>query len=92
VIPIETLQNHITAAYHTFSHIKKEPLCWDTWIANLIAAQADHSNKSKKSLWKQLRLMEQAHNTACAVRATLNNQWQNPGLSAVIGPASDGTR
>jgi len=53
-IPIDTLQTHITAAYHTFSRIKKEPLCRDTWIANLIAAQADHSKKSKKSLWKQL--------------------------------------
>jgi len=66
-ISIETLQSNITAAYCSFNRIKKEPLRRDTWIANLIAAQAEHSNKSKKSLWKQLRLTEQARNTARAV-------------------------
>jgi len=90
-IPIENLQSNIAAAYHTFSRIKKEPLRRDTWIANLIAAQADHSKKSKKLIWKQLCLMEQARNTARAVRAALHDQWRNPGLSAVIGPARNGT-
>jgi len=66
-IPTETLQSNITAAYRSFNCIKKEPLRRDTWIANLIAAQAEHSNQSKKLIWKQLRLTEQARNTARAV-------------------------
>jgi len=56
----------------------------------LIAAQADSSNKSKKLLWKQLRLTEQARNMARAVRAALQDQWHICGLLAVIGPTRDG--
>jgi len=50
----DAIQCYIDAAYKSFHYVKKEPLQRDTWITGLIAAQAEHSQKSKCALWKQL--------------------------------------
>jgi len=63
----DAIQHYIVAAYKSFNRVKKEPLQCDTWIAGLIAAQAENSNKSKKVLWKQLQTIEQAQKMACVV-------------------------
>jgi len=86
----DEIQHHITAAYKSFNRVKKEPFWWDTWIAGLIATQAENSNKSKRVLWKQLQTTEQAQKMVWEVQAALKDQWCNPSLLAVIGPALEG--
>jgi len=84
------IQRYIDSAYKSFTCVKKEPLRQDTWIAGLITAQADATNKPKRALWKQLHTTEQARETARAVCSALCDQWRTPRLLVVIGPAFHG--
>jgi len=85
-LPPETIENHLVKAKSTFTWLKKDTKCRDTWLAGLINAQAKQSSMSKKSLWKQLRVTENAQNTARAVKTALTETNQTTGLSIVIGP------
>jgi len=82
----ETIKTHLVKAQSTFTCLKKDTKCHDTWLAGLINAQAEVSGRSKKSLWKQLRATKNAHNTAHAIKAALTNLNRTTSLSIVIGP------
>jgi len=49
----------IAKAYKKFRDLKKDETRRDTWIAQLIQAQSEAWNKSKKTLWKQLHCTKQ---------------------------------
>jgi len=53
-----TVKEHISRAYKHFARLKKDDTSRDTWIAQLIAAQASALNWTKKALWRQLRSTE----------------------------------
>jgi len=89
-LPLEDIQWHIDSAYKSFARVKKEPLWRDTWLAGLIAAQAETTNRSKQVLWKQLHSNKQAQEMVCAVCGALQDQWHTPGLLFVIGPRFEG--
>jgi len=47
------IQEQIRLAYKSFNLLKADPDRHDTWIANLIQAQAQAKGTSTKTLWKQ---------------------------------------
>jgi len=83
----ETVESHLVKAKSTFTWLKKDTKCRDTWLAGLINAQAEQSGRSKKSLWKQLRETKNAHNMAQAIKVALTDTTRTSSLSMVIGPA-----
>jgi len=82
----ETIETHLVKAQSTFTCLKKDTKCHNTWLAGLINAQAELSGQSKKSLWKQLRATKNARNMAHAIKAALTDPNQTTSLSIVIGP------
>jgi len=62
-VPLQELKALIARVYKKFRDLKKDDMRWDTWIAQLIQAQLEAWNCSKKTLWKQLRCTEQIQKT-----------------------------
>jgi len=60
----ETIKGHISKAYKQFKSLKREDNRCDTWIGQLIMAQATAWNKMKTTLWKQLCSTERIQRTA----------------------------
>ena len=73
--PIEDLQVLISKAHKQFNQLKRDDNQYDTWMAQLIAAQAAAWNKTKKALWQQVRSTEKIRRTANNVRKALKNQF-----------------
>ena len=90
--PITTIQEHISKAYKQFGRLKKDESRRDTWIAQLIEAQAQAWNRTKKNLWQQLRSIEKIRRTAKNVRQALSKVVHHHSLSMVIAPGPNGTR
>jgi len=86
------IQEHLQQAYKSFNRLKADPDRHDTWIANLIQAQAQAKGMSTKSLWKQHGQTEIARNTARLVRSALRSLKPNRSLQAVMGPTADRER
>jgi len=91
-IPIPIIQENISKAYKQFGRLKKDDSRRDTWIAQLIEAQAQAWNRTKKNLWQQLRSTERIRRTAKNVRNALSKVVFHQSLSMVIAPGPDGTR
>jgi len=70
--------------------LKADPDHCDTWIANLIQAQAQAKGMSMESLWKQHRQTKKARTTARLVQAALQSNTRYGPLQAVIGPTPEG--
>jgi len=66
--------------------LKLDENCQDTWIAQLISIQADATNCTKKSLWKQLCTMERIHKTAGNVCQALQKIMIHQPMSVVVAP------
>jgi len=88
----QQIQEKISAAYKSLARFKRDENSRDTWIAQLIAAQASAWQKTKKALWKQLRTTERIQNTARNVRRALNKTVCHRPLSLVIAPDAQGNR
>jgi len=86
------VKDHISQAYKNFAHLKKDDTSQDTWIAQLIAAQASAWNQTKKALWWQLRSTERIQKTASNVRGALNEVIMHRPLSVILAPSADGNR
>jgi len=59
-LPIMALKKKVTAAYSDYFQIKTQTDNRNTWLGQLIAAQALAKNTTKQHLWKQIRQREQA--------------------------------
>jgi len=53
-LPLEVIKQAISKSYKAFRILKKDHHRRDTWISQLITAQAQAWNKTKKALWRQL--------------------------------------
>jgi len=84
------IQANIRDAYKCFHKLKADLDSRDTWISNLIHAQAQAMGTSTKSLWKQHRQAEKVRHTARLVRSALRMTPHPGALQAVTSPASDG--
>jgi len=68
------------------SQHKKDPSSQDTWIGQLIEAQAQTTGKQKKTLWKQLGSRECIQLTACQVKFVLGKMNAHCPLAIVSEP------
>jgi len=50
-LPLEVIKQAISKSYKAFRILKKDHHRHDTWISQLITAQAQAWNKMKKALW-----------------------------------------
>jgi len=48
----EQVTAQIRQAYKKYTNLKNDKGQHDCWLAELIAAQAQNSNRTKKSIWK----------------------------------------
>jgi len=85
-LTIEEITHAISKAYKSFRILKKDHHQHDMWISQLIAAQAQAWNKTKKVLWRQLRSMERIRLTANNVCCVLNKLLVHKPLLTVIAP------
>jgi len=83
---IKTLNKIISKAYKQFHHLKLDENRCNTWMAQLIAAQAAAWNKTKKALWQQLRRTEKIRKMANTVKQALHKSVIHKPLSLVIAP------
>ncbi len=85
-LAVNTINEIISKAYKHFRHLKKDDTRCDTWIAQLIKAQATVWIRPKKTLWKLLRSTERIRCTACNVRHALQKVVVHCPLSMVVAP------
>jgi len=78
----------IAKAYKKFCNLKRDETQRDTWIAQLIQAQLEAWNKSKKTLWKQLHCTEQIQKPANNVCHALHKLHTHSPLALVAAPGS----
>jgi len=83
-----TIKVSISKAYKHFRHLKKDDTHRDTWIAQLIEAQAMAWSRSKKTLWKLLHSTERIRRTARNVRHALQKVVVHRPLSMVVAPGT----
>jgi len=83
---IPVVKTFISKAYKQFRHLKKDDTHRDSWIAQLIAAQASVWNWPKKAIWKQLRSTERIQRTAKNVRQALHKMQAHNPLAMVEAP------
>jgi len=91
-LSIPEVEELIRKAYKAFKVVKRTPDRWDTWIAGVIAAQANQRGCSKKSLWKQHRTTKRIHRMAQTVHKLLSDEAPRQALSMVISPGPNGER
>ncbi len=72
-LPPENIKQKISAAYDNYFKIKAQRDARDTWIRQLITAQASAKNISAKWLWQQLRQREAVKKIAVQVIRALGN-------------------
>ncbi len=61
---LDQIQQNISKAYKQFQYLKRDDNHRDTWLSQVIAAQATAWNQTKKALWNQLRRTEKIKKTA----------------------------
>jgi len=86
-----TIKDNISKAYKNFKQLKQDENRQDTWIAQLIAVQAEAWNCPKRSLWKQPCTTERIWKTAHNVRRAFNKQTLHRPLSLVTAPSKSPT-
>jgi len=86
------VEDKIRRAHKAFKVVKHTPDHRSTWIAGVIAAQAQAHNRSKASIWKQHNALERIRRTARTIRTLLAKEAPRKALSIVICPDSDGGR
>jgi len=70
--------------------IKKQANRRDTWMAQIIQAQAESKNMKQLRLWKQLQQTEAAQQKVTAVCKALGTNQHHAGLQQVTAPKADG--
>jgi len=84
--PEETVREELKKAYGRYHRIKKDPNSRDTWIGQLIEAQAQTTGKPKKTLWKQLHSREHIQLTAHQVKFVLGKMNAHHPLAIMNKP------
>jgi len=68
---METLQEKVLKAAHQYRQLKKDPNRWDTWLGQIIEAQAQATGKTTKKLWQHIRSRERIKLTVKQVKFAL---------------------
>jgi len=71
-----------------YQQIKKQSNRRDTWLGQVIEAQAADQNTTKKKLWQRIRQMEQSRKMARRVKQALGKVARQGGLTQVTAPCS----
>ncbi len=70
-LPMEILQNNVAKATRQYRHSKRDQDRRDTWLGQMIEAQAQATGRTTKGLWKQIRRRERIKLTAKQVKTAL---------------------
>jgi len=89
-LELTTLDDNICKAYKRYAKLKKDSGRQDTWLQQLIEAQAKEQQTPKKTLWKKLCATERIRNNARMIQFTLHGPDARRGLTHVIGPLPAG--
>jgi len=84
--PRDLIQEQISKAYKHFKFLKQDDNHRDMWISQLIVAQADTWNWTRKALWTQLCSTKRIHCMANNVHHALNKLVTHRLLTMVIVP------
>jgi len=85
-LAITTIETHICQAYKQYAKLKKDTGRRDTWLKQLIAAQAQEQQTMTKAIWKKLHTTEKICNNAQMIKSALARLTTWRGLTHVIGP------
>jgi len=61
------------------------------WLGQMISAQAEAQNITKKRLWSRIQQMEQSRKTSQNVKKALGMLTRHAGLAQVTAPKEDST-
>ncbi len=86
------LQDKIKKAFQKYNWLKKNDLQCDTWLGQLIEAQAAAYNKKKAALWKQLHAIKCIWVMAYQVKHALGQDKQFRALAVVNATFAQGNR
>jgi len=81
--PLEQLQDKLAKDYHQYRQFKKEPNRQDTWLGQVIEAQAQATGQKTKALWKQVWSHEHVKLTAWQVNIALEKATTHRPLAIV---------
>jgi len=73
--------------YKQYNRLKQDKNRRDWWIADLVTAQAEAMQTSKKTIWKKIRATEKIRDNARQMAQAIGTNSQRKGLSTVWGPS-----
>jgi len=85
-LPKLAINQKIKTAVQEYKQIKRQSDRRDTWLGQIITAQAEDQNTTKKKLWQRVRQMEQSRQTAKQVKQALGKVARHGGLTQVTVP------
>jgi len=88
-LQVVEVQEKIKQATQDYKTIKKASDRRDTWLGQMILAQAEDKNITKKRLWLRIRQTEQSWKTSRSVKKALGTMTQHAGLTQVTAPTEE---
>jgi len=85
----EEITKKIKGAIQDYQVVKKQKDRRETWVNQMIAAQAEAQNTMKAKLWKRLWQTEQSCSTSRRVKQVLGDGAIHTGLCQVTAPVSE---
>jgi len=82
----QNITKNINSVYQDLKQIKEQANRWDTWLGQMISAQAAAQNIPKKWLWQWIQLMETIRHKAKLVQGALKPDTRCTGLLSVTPP------
>jgi len=79
----ELITKRLATAYQVYKRLKTQADRRDTWLGEMIAAQAEARGCPRKRIWKQLRDTEKMRNISRMVKYALGKQEIRKGLTQV---------
>jgi len=91
-LPMVTIEQNIARAIKQYHNIKQDSNRRDTWLGQMIDAQAKATGKTRKRLWQQIRHRERIQLTARQVKLALGKVTNHRPLALVSEPNPMGIR
>ncbi len=83
------ITQNIKTAVQEYKQIKKQSNRRDTWLGQVIKAQAKDQNTTKRKLWQRIRQTEQSWQMARQVKQALGKVTRQGGLTQVTAPQNN---
>jgi len=91
-LPLDQLKHNVKTAIQQYRLLKKDPNRRDTWLGQLIDAQAQATGKKRKQLWQQIQSQEWIKLMVQQVKFALGKVTQHRPLAIVNEPTPTNTR